>query len=149
MQYEPHMRRAIELAKSRPHAPFAAVMVDHLSGAIVAEARDDSATGPTLHDVTSAIACTFSRRPPLEPAQLTIISTAEPCPMCAGAIIWAGIRHVVFGTSAATLKSRGKLGIDIGVTEIVARSKSSGRIEIIGGVLEAECDALYTSGPKE
>jgi tRNA(Arg) A34 adenosine deaminase TadA len=33
----------------------------------------------------------------------TVVASTEPCPMCVGAMFWAGARHVVFGLSAARL----------------------------------------------
>ena len=34
-----------------------------------------------------------------DPSQLVLYTTAEPCPMCQGAISWSGIGTVVSGTS--------------------------------------------------
>lgn len=122
-------------------------MVDEGGGGIVAEACDESDTNPTLHDVTGVIARTFERDPSPEPSQSAIVCTAEPCAMCASAIVWTEIRRVIFGTPSATLRGSGKLGIDLGIDEVIARSQMRGRIEVIGGVPEDECTALYAADP--
>ena len=137
------MQRAIEIARRHPLAPYGAVIVDSSSNEVLAEGHNQDGN-PILHDVVSAlIAC-----PPeaLPGGRLTVYSTAEPCPMCASAIVWSGVSRLVFGTSAATLRSVGNRGVDIDATEVIARSARATQIEVVGGVLEKECDALYVGG---
>ena len=62
--------------------------------------------------------------------------------MCQGAILWAGIPEVVFGTSIRTLVQLGWSQIDIKAEE-VARRAPFAQCTLIGGVLERECDALF------
>jgi tRNA(adenine34) deaminase len=134
------IRRAIAIARRHPEGPYGAVIVDTRSNSVVAEGYNE-ASNPVLHDVVSAlIAC-----PPEAVAggRLTIYSTAEPCPMCASAIVWSGVSRLAFGTSAATLRSLGKRGVDIDAAEVIGRSSRASEIEVIGGVLEKDCDALY------
>jgi tRNA(adenine34) deaminase len=134
------MRRAIEIARRHPEAPYGAVIVDTGSNGVVAEGHNEE-SNPILHDVVSAlIAC-----PPaaVEGGHLTVYSTAEPCPMCASAIVWSGVSRLVFGTSAATLRSVGNRGVDIDATEVIARSSRANDVEVVSGVLEQECDTLY------
>jgi tRNA(adenine34) deaminase len=137
---EGFMRRAIAIARRHPDGPYGAVIVDAPSNSIVAEGHNE-ASNPVLHDVVSAIvAC-----PPeaLEGGRLTVYCTAEPCPMCASAIVWSRVGRLMFGTSAATLRSVGNRGVDIDAAEVIARSSRAGDIEVVGGVLEKDCDALY------
>jgi len=61
--------------------------------------------------------------------------------MCQGAILWAGIPEVVFGTSIRTLKEMGWKQIDISAEEVTRRTTFF-RCRLTGGVLEAECDQL-------
>jgi tRNA(Arg) A34 adenosine deaminase TadA len=65
--------------------------------------------------------------------------------MCQSAILWAGIGMVVFGTSIRTLQRQGWSQIDIPAEEVVRRAPFA-TCSILGGVLEAECDALLRKG---
>jgi tRNA(adenine34) deaminase len=138
------MRRAISVARHNPGGPFGAVVV-HGSGSIIGEGTDRSDEDPTMHDVTAAIRASLATAGS-SVAEASVYTTAEPCPMCASAIVWSGITRVVFGTSAQTLERMGQLGIQIGVAEVIGRSHRAGAIEIVGGVLESECDSLYIRG---
>jgi hypothetical protein len=52
--------------------------------------------------------------------------------------------HVVFGTSIGILKRLGLPRIDLSCEDITRRTSSSfGHLEVTGGVLEKECDALF------
>lgn len=62
--------------------------------------------------------------------------------MCQGAVLWAGIPRVVFGTSIETLKIMGWRQVDIPAAEVVDRMPGVA-CEITGGVLTDECDALF------
>ena len=73
---------------------------------------------------------------------LTLYTTAEPCCMCQGAILWSGIREVVYGTSISRLKELGWRQIDIPAEEVVARSWDT-KVVVVGGVRTAECDQLF------
>ncbi|MDQ3870312.1 MAG: deaminase [Chloroflexota bacterium] len=119
------------------------MIIDDASGQTLAEGWNRTEELPTAHDVTDAIA-RLSAGDLGRASALTVVCTAEPCPMCASAIVWTGIGRVVYGTSSNTLRARGKLGIDIGLDEVVRRSFRERAIEHIGGVLEAECDLLYS-----
>jgi|GEM_PF-6463075 len=54
---------------------------------------------------------------------LTLYTTAEPCPMCQAAILWAGIRRVVYGTSIPFLAAHGWWQIDLRAVEVAARRR--------------------------
>jgi tRNA(Arg) A34 adenosine deaminase TadA len=138
---EQFMRKAIEIARRHPDAPFGAVVVDTASNTIVADGYNESDRSPVFHDVVSALSGLSAAA--LEGARLTVYCTAEPCPMCAAAIVWSGVSRLVIGSSAATLRKVGARGVDIDAAEVVGRSFRANDIEIVAGVLEAECDALY------
>jgi tRNA(adenine34) deaminase len=61
--------------------------------------------------------------------------TVEPCPMCAGAIVWHRIERLVFG---AWNPSSGAAGSLYNITEDPRRSH---RVEVLRGVLAEECSA--------
>lgn len=67
-------------------------------------------------------------------SQCTIYVTVEPCVMCAGAIGWAQIRRVVFGTAD---EKRG--------FTIFAPNALHPKCAVSSGVLEAECRQLMQS----
>ncbi len=110
--HERYMRRAIEIARGNLDAPFGRVIVDGETGEIVAEGLDDARNNPVLHGKTAAIMNLAEARPDADRTRLALYATAEPCPMCAGAILWAGIPRVVFGASVETLKKLGRPQID-------------------------------------
>jgi tRNA(adenine34) deaminase len=141
------MRRAISIARANRRAPFGAIVVDK-TGQVIGEGTDASDIDPTTHDVTAAIRASLQRMPRRTLVDCSVYATAEPCPMCASAIVWSGIRRVVYGTSARTLARMGLLGIHIGLHEVIDRSHRAGAIEVIGGVLENECDNLYPASPE-
>lgn len=139
--YETHLRRALDLgreAKAAGDAPFGALILDG-SGRPLVEARNRVKTEglSTRHAEVCAIEAAQRAlgRPDL--SGCTLVSSAEPCPMCAGAIHWAGLSRVVFGVSIARLKAEapgGEHQIPIGVREVLA-----GRaVEVIGPLLEEE-----------
>ena len=141
-QHEDLMRRAIEVALRNPRCPFGAVLVDSANGEIVAEGLNNSQASPLLHGEIDAIGRCAAELPTVEWSNLWLYTTAEPCCMCQGAILWAGIRRVVFGTSIGTLKSMGWRQIDISAAEVVKRTPDA-QCELVGGLLESECDALF------
>jgi len=141
VDHESHMRRAIELARRNPDAPFGCVIVDD-SGGTVAEAVNDAERSPVLHGETAAIISLFDREPGADASGLTLYTTAEPCPMCSGAILWSRIPRLIYGTSIATLKRLGLDQIDLPCEEVSSRC-SFGSFEATGGLLEEECDTLF------
>lgn len=66
----------------------------------------------------------------------TLYSSVEPCPMCAGALVWARVARLVYGT--ADLKA-GAVDSQFG---ICASSSLNHKLEVVGGVLEEDCRAL-------
>ena len=140
--HERFMRRAIALAASNPAAPFAAIVVDVRTNEILVEGINRHRENPTWHGEIDAINRCAALGQDVNWAALRLYTTAEPCCMCQGAILWAGILEVVFGTSIRSLKQLGWKQIDIRAEE-VARRTPFARCRLIGGVLEAECDKLF------
>ncbi len=63
--------------------------------------------------------------------------TLEPCPMCMGAVLNARIDRVYFG--AYEQKGRSL------TTELANANLLNHTVEVVGGVMEAECSAVLTS----
>lgn len=137
-----YMQRAIELAANVPDFPFGALIVDRDNGKILSEGWNKSSVNPTFHGEIDAINQLVLSSPGIDRNKLVLYTTAEPCPMCQGAILWTGIEMVVFGTSIRSLQKMGWRQIDILAEEVIRRSPAW-RCTIIGGVLEQDCDALF------
>ena len=138
---ESHMRRAIRLAANNPKYPFAAVIVDE-EKKVVGEGWNRSAQNPTWHGEMDAINKCAAAHPRIDWTGLTLYTTAEPCAMCQGAVAWAGIKRVVFGSSIPFLKSIDVWAIDIRAEEL-ARLAAFRKCAVVGGVLEEECNKLF------
>jgi len=136
------MRRAIELAANVPEAPFGAVIVDRDTNAILSEGWNKTSQNPTWHGEIDAINALSALSVDIRGKNLVLYTTAEPCPMCQGAVLWSGIQTVVYGTSIRSLQRLGWRQIDILAEEVVRRSPAW-QCTLLGGVLERECDALF------
>jgi tRNA(adenine34) deaminase len=138
-QDEQFMRRALELAREAEAAgevPVGAVIVK--DGAIVAEGwnRPISTNDPSAHAEMVALRAAGSSLGSYRLTDTTLYVTLEPCPMCAGAMVHARVRRLVFG---ATDPRAGAAGT---VFNIVQHPALNHRIEISGGVLAEECGTM-------
>ena len=66
----------------------------------------------------------------------TLVVTLEPCPMCAGATALARVQRLVLGAWDP------KAGATGSVWDVVRDRRATHRVEVVGGVREAECSAL-------
>lgn len=103
------LKRAIEVSKhSRDHGntPFGAILVDG-DGNILMEQENVEITGRicTGHAETTLAARASQKYSKDFLWNCTLYTTAEPCAMCAGAIYWANIGHVVYGMTERQLLS--------------------------------------------
>lgn len=145
---EKYMRRAIALAGKAPERPFGAVIADRENGEILAEGWNRSSINPTWHGEIDAINKLASSAGDVGGKRLVLYTTAEPCPMCQGAILWSGIETVVFGTSIRFLQRLGWKQIDILAEEVVRRSPGW-TCTVHGGVLEEECNELFQAASRQ
>lgn len=140
---ERHMRRAIAAARGNPSHPFGAVLVDSRQDRVVVEGVNRGRENPLWHgevDALNRFASTAAG--PDDWSHLHLYTTAEPCCMCQAAILWAGVRRVVFGTSIPTLQRLGWHQIDLRAEDVIRRAPFAD-CELLGGVLEDECDTLF------
>jgi tRNA(Arg) A34 adenosine deaminase TadA len=90
-------------ARAAGNHPFGALLaVDRL---VVAEAhnRVNADNDLTAHAELMLVR-NMQREGNIEALSKGIVyASCEPCPMCVGAMFWAGARHVIFGVSAARL----------------------------------------------
>jgi tRNA(Arg) A34 adenosine deaminase TadA len=138
-----YMKTALEEAKQslkEGNHGFGAVIVK--DGRIIAKAHDqeENHSDPTSHAELNAIrlaAKEFGRN--LEGCVL--ITTHEPCPMCATAIVWSGIKELVYGYSIAESIAEGRRRINLSSKELFTRANAN--IGIHEGVLHDQCAILY------
>ncbi|HZT13946.1 MAG TPA: tRNA adenosine(34) deaminase TadA [Candidatus Baltobacteraceae bacterium] len=134
---EDFMRRAIALAQQAEDAgdvPIGAVLV---SGDVVVEAKNEKEARPdaTAHAEMLALAQAARLLRSWRLSDATIYVTKEPCVMCAGAMVAARIRRVVYGCPDP------KGGAAGSVLDVVRHPALNHRIEVTAGVLEAETAA--------
>ena len=141
------MQEAIKIAGENPLAPFGSVLVDRRTGTIVASGVNQSSENPTLHGEIAAIN-DYARQNGRDWNELVLYTTAEPCCMCQGAVLWSGISQVVYGTSIARLKSLGWRQIDISADEVVRRSWNRDLV-ITADICADDCDRLFREAVAE
>src|SRR5699024_1206029 len=66
----------------------------------------------------------------------TLYVTLEPCPMCAGAIVQARIKRVVFGAYDP------KAGCAGTIMNLLEESRFNHQVDLTSGILEKECQNL-------
>ena len=142
VDHERYMRRAIELGRTISRLPFGAVIVDGQSGVILGEGWNRTDESPIWPGEMAAIENVSKQHCKGDWRHLLLYTTAEPCAMCQGAIGWAGIGTVIFGSSIGFLMHKGWWQINISAAEIASRTPFSA-CQIIGGVLEMECNQLF------
>lgn len=134
------MSEALELAKisaQELEVPVGAVVV--MNGEIVGRGRNrrEKEKNALCHAEIEAINDACKRLGGWRLWQCEMYVTLEPCPMCAGAIINSRIKRVVFG---AYDKKAGSFGSVADFNQLNYNHK----LQINGGVDEAECAALLT-----
>ncbi|MFE2749327.1 nucleoside deaminase [Streptomyces scopuliridis] len=126
--------------------PFGAPLLNAADGTFVAKARATSESGsPVEHAEVSLLRDAAAAG--IDLLTHAVVSTAEPCPMCAGALVWSGVRAVAYGTSISTLMACGIPQINVPFTQIV--SKGFWQPTVAGGVRADLTDPLYRNLPPE
>jgi tRNA(adenine34) deaminase len=141
------MRRALEVAAAevgrdssagnRVDVPVGAVVYGP-DGAELAVGRNErELTGdPTGHAEIVALRRAAAAAGSWRLDGCTLVVTLEPCTMCAGALVLARIRTLVFGAWEPKTGAVGSLW------DVVRDRRLPHRLEVYGGVLESECAAL-------
>lgn len=95
------MRMAINEARKGIHGghggPFGSVIVK--DGVVIAKAHNEvlKNNDPTCHGEIMAIHKACKKIKSFDLQGCVLYTTAEPCPMCLGAILWANIDKVYYG----------------------------------------------------
>ena len=137
MNHEDLMKLALaEAQKSEPDVPVGALLVAP-DGTVLAKAHNirEAASDPTGHAEIVAIRELAAARGDWRLSDTTLVVTLEPCVMCAGAIVAARIPRVVFGAWDEPVGAAGSL------YDLLRDGRLGNPVEVIGGVLEAECSA--------
>lgn len=102
LKHEDIMRHAIRLSienVDRGGGPFAAVIArkgEILSTGVNTVAQDND---PTAHAEVNAIRAASSKLQRFHLDDCVLYTTCEPCPMCLGAVYWAGIPVMYYGNT--------------------------------------------------
>ena len=137
VDHESFMRQALVQAQRAfdvDEVPVGAVVVMH--GKIIAKAYNQV---QLLKDVTAhaeilAITSACEQLQEKYLTEATLYVTLEPCLMCAGALYWNKIGHIVFGATDEKNSYR----------RVSEKNPFHPSTTITGGILAAECAALMT-----
>jgi tRNA(adenine34) deaminase len=123
-------------ARKKGEVPVGAVIV--LKNRIIGRGHNKSIVlnDPTAHAEIIALRAASKKAGNYRLNGAKLYATMEPCPMCAGALIWARVSEIVFG---AFDKKAGACG---SLFNIADNKKLNHRIRITGGVMEKECRSL-------
>jgi tRNA(adenine34) deaminase len=120
--------KAIELGE----VPIGAIAV--LDGQVIGTGynRKESDRDPTAHAEMIALRQAAAQLENWRLIGVTLFSTLEPCPMCAGAMIQARIPRLVYGAKDT------RFGADGSVVDVIRSTNFNHQITVVEGVLEEE-----------
>ena len=137
------MRLAIKEArkniKTMEGGPFGACIVKN--GRVLAVARNTVLkSDASSHAEINAIRSASRRIKGFDLSGCIVYSTTEPCPMCFGAIHWAKIEAVIYGTAISDAKKIGFNELSISCRRM--KKEGSSKVKLFTGYLKRECLAL-------
>jgi tRNA(Arg) A34 adenosine deaminase TadA len=144
------LRRAFAVARrTRTYGnhPFGALLAGP-DGEVLMEQENGylPARDMTAHAERLLASAASQRFRPAELARCTMVMSAEPCAMCAGAIYWAGIGRVVYGLSEKRLKAITGNHAENPTLDLPSRTVFAAgqrKVEVVGPLLEDEAAALH------
>jgi tRNA(adenine34) deaminase len=117
--------------------PVGAVLVDEAGGVLVRTFNQPIALNdPTAHAEILAIREGARLRGNYRLPGSSLYVTIEPCIMCLGAMLHARLRRLVYGAPDP------KAGACVSLYRLPEDTRFNHRLEVTGGVREAECRAL-------
>ncbi len=136
---EKYMSLALQEAEQafrEEEVPVGAIVV--IDGEVVAAEhnRREQTQDPTAHAEVLAIRGAAKKRGSWRLTDATVYVTKEPCPMCAGTILNARVKRLVFGCRDP------KGGAVESLYRIPTDERLNHKVEVRGGVLEEECSEL-------
>ncbi len=144
--FEPAMRLALELAVGPGGAghdadvPVGALVLSP-GGEVLGRGRNEclAAGDPTAHAEIVAIRAAARAAGSWRLDGCTLVVTLEPCTMCAGALLSARIRRLVYGAPDPRAGAAGSLW------DVVRDRRLGPPVEVLSGILAAESGALLSS----
>lgn len=142
MSHQDWMNLALEQARiafELGEVPIGAVVVHQ--DQVIAQAHNEKELrqDPTAHAEILAVQRATESLGAWRLSDATLYVTLEPCPMCAGALVQARLKTLVYG--AADLKG-GAVGSIMNVLDI---NRWNHRIDVVAGIMEEECSQLLKS----
>jgi tRNA(adenine34) deaminase len=136
---EHYMRLALDEARTALHSgevPVGAVLVR--DGQILARGHNGPITqrDPTAHAEVVVVRAAAREIDNYRLAGTVLYVTVEPCVMCMGALIHARVARLVYGAADPRVGAAGT------VFDLARDSRFNHRLEVTGGVLEAECRSI-------
>ena len=133
------MERALELARCAERAgevPVGAVLVR--DGEVIGEGFNQpiGSCDPTAHAEVLALRQAALQAGNYRLVDSTLYVTLEPCPMCAGALVHARVRRVVYGASDPRSGACGT------VFDLLRSDALNHQAEVEGGMLAERCASL-------
>lgn len=130
-----------KLSVKNGNHPFGALLV--LDGEVVAVAQntvisDNDVTRHAELNLISKFAHTFNQA---ELDRMVLYASTEPCAMCTGAIVWSGIKKVVYGCSSAELNQIAKGQFTIECRNIFKHSTA--HFSVSGPNIENEAKLIH------
>ena len=128
--------REAERARREREVPVGAIVVR--DGRVIARAhnRPIHLKDPTAHAEVLALRRAARRVGNYRLSHCTLYVTIEPCAMCAGAMVQARLKRVVFGASDP------KAGAGGSVLSVLNHPRLNHRVEVTEGVLGEDCAAI-------
>lgn len=125
-----------EKAAAMGEVPIGAVVVK--DGIIIGRGHNktETAKDPTAHAEMEAIRAASAGLGGWRLLGCDMYVTAEPCSMCAGAIVWSRIENLYIGTMDP------KAGACGSVFNIVQEDKLNHQVNVTTGILQEECSRL-------
>lgn len=136
------MQMALEeaaLANAEDEVPVGAVLV--YEGRVLARNHNRmiQMKNPIAHAELLTMESATAQHPHKWLLDSTLYVTLEPCVMCAGALVLARVKRLVFGAQDP------KAGACGSVFDTVRSPKLNHRVEVASGLLQEECAALLTA----
>lgn len=141
INHEYWMREALQLARQaeqQGEVPVGAVVVK--DNRIIGRGYNQPISGndPSAHAEMMALRDAAKNLGNYRLVECTLYVTIEPCTMCAGAMVHARIKQLVYGAPEP------KSGVIASNVQLLEAAHFNHRIDQVGGVLASECATLIS-----